>query len=120
MELEAFIRRKDWLPPAQEAVISKRFLENGAYVKWEITPISVLQWRKISMEEDKWACLAAASVSKPDLKDKGLQKSYQAKNEVELLKRMLRPGEYLRLIRKVKEVNGFQERRKRLYEDAKN
>lgn len=60
--------------------------------------------------------MTAASVVYPDLKDAGLQASYGAVGEEELLKAMLLPGEIANLYLKVQEVNGFD---RDLTEEAK-
>ena len=57
---------------------------------------------------------------KPDLQDKVLWESYGVDSGEKALKEMLYPGEYVRLLEAVKEINGFQKRRKAWKEQAKN
>ena len=57
---------------------------------------------------------------KPDLKDKMLWESYGVDSGEKALKEMLYPGEYVRLLDAVKDINGFQQRRKAWKEQAKN
>ncbi len=120
MELIRFLYAEQEALPEQEIIVSKRFQDENGPVAWQITAIGAKQWRSLSMRKDKWSALAACCVTRPNLQDKKLQESYGAKEETELLKRMLRAGEYLFLLEKVKEINGFQKRRERLYRKAKN
>ncbi|MBQ3567847.1 MAG: phage portal protein, partial [Anaerotignum sp.] len=60
------------------------------------------------------------SVVEPDLHDKGLWESYGVESGEQVLKEMLYPGEYVKLLEAVKDINGFQQRRRNWKEQAKN
>ena len=66
------------------------------------------------------AKLAAATVVFPDLNDARLQDSYGVMGSDRLLREMLRAGEYQRLLKIVKEINGFGEVTDELVDEAKN
>ena len=51
--------------------------------------------------------LAARCVKFPDLNNAELQNSYGVMGADNLLKKMLKPGEYQDLLKKIQEVNGF-------------
>lgn len=55
-----------------------------------------------------------AFVVVPDLTDKALRESYGADSGEAALQEMLYPGEYMRLLEAVKDINGFQSRQKGL------
>ena len=61
----------------------------------------------------------AGSVVVPDLTDKALRESYGADSGEAALQEMLYPGEYMRLLEAVKDINGFQSRRRVWKEQAK-
>jgi hypothetical protein len=56
----------------------------------------------------------------PNLNDKELQDSYKVMGAVQLLRKMLSPGEYAEYSAKVLEINGFNKSRNDLVEEAKN
>lgn len=56
----------------------------------------------------------------PNLNDKELQDSYGVMGAESLVKTMLKPGEYIDLINKVQEVNGYNVTQEDLVEEAKN
>lgn len=123
-------------------VASKRFKdENGDPVFWEIqsiTPeeddairkactkrIPIVGGRKgeytLDLDSSKYnATLASRCVVYPDLNNKELQDSYGAMGAEQLVRRMLKPGEYVDLITKIGEVNGFDVTQEDLVEEAKN
>lgn len=70
-------------------------------------------------KRDKWAVLCMLSVVVPDLTDKALRESYGADSGEAALQEMLYPGEYMRLLEAVKDINGFQSRRRVWKEQAK-
>ena len=121
MELKEFLKEKNGFPENKQVQISPCFRENGTEVLWELRAVSEEEFRQAAEgEKDKWAVLCLLSVVSPDLKDKALWKSYGAESGTQALKEMLYPGEYLRLLEAVKEMNGFQKRRKAWKEQAKN
>lgn len=70
--------------------------------------------------DEYMANLVVASVAFPNLRDGELQKSYGVMGAGPLLKKMLQPGEYARLIQKVQEMNGFDRDMDELVDEVKN
>lgn len=64
--------------------------------------------------------LAARCIVFPNLNDAELQNSYGVMGADNLLKVMLKSGEYADLIMKVQEINGFNTDMEELVEEAKN
>lgn len=56
----------------------------------------------------------------PDLLDANLQDSWGVKNEVDLLQAMLYAGEYIRVMSKFNELNGYTQSMEELVDEAKN
>ena len=56
----------------------------------------------------------------PDLTDAELQNSYGVMGDDNLLKKMLKSGEYAALLNKVQEINGFDITTQDLVDEAKN
>ena len=123
-------------------VASKRFKdENGNPIEWEIKSITpeeddairksctkrvpVVGGRKgeYTKEVDTSKYMAAVvtrCVVYPNLNDKELQDSYGVMGAEQLVKTMLKPGEYIDLANKVQEVNGYDVTQEELVEEAKN
>lgn len=123
-------------------VASKRFKdEEGNPIEWEIksiTPeeddeirksctkrIPVVGGRKGEYTKDvdtsKYlATLVCKCVAFPNLNDAELQNSYGVMGAEQLVRNMLKPGEYLDLANKVQEVNGYNVTQEELVEEAKN
>lgn len=121
MDLKQFFRENNGFPENRMVQVSPCFTEDGKELLWEIRAVSEEEYRRTAEgKQDKWAALCLISVVKPDLKDKSLWESYGVDNGEKVLKEMLYPGEYLRLLEAVKEINGFQKRRKAWKEQAKN
>lgn len=79
------------------------------------------QFMKELKSEEYTAKMVANCVVYPDLRDAALQDSYGVKTEIDLLQRMLNPGEYTDLLLKVQDLNGFeQEAMDKLVDEAKN
>ncbi len=75
----------------------------------------------LDTDNDKYmAKLCVASTVYPNLNNAELQDSYGVKSAEELLKKMLKPGEYAEYKLKVMEVNGFDVSMDELVDDAKN
>ncbi|MBQ2924216.1 MAG: hypothetical protein IJE57_01460, partial [Anaerotignum sp.] len=90
-------------------------------VLWEIRAVSEEEYRRAAEgKKDRWAVLCLLSVVEPDLHDKGLWESYGVESGEQVLKEMLYPGEYVKLLEAVKDINGFQQRRRNWKEQAKN
>ena len=64
--------------------------------------------------------LAARCVKYPDLNNAELQNSYGVMGADNLLKKMLKPGEYQDLLKKIQEVNGFDTTLEDECEEVKN
>ena len=121
MNLRSFFKENNGFPANRMVSVSPCFIENGEEVLWEIRAISEEEYRRAAEgKKDKWAALCLLSVVKPDLKDKGLWESYGVDSGEKALKEMLYPGEYVRLLEAVKDINGFRKRRKAWKEQAKN
>ncbi len=122
-------------------VASNRFLdEQGNPVSWEIGCITSEQDDELRQKATKMvpvhgrrgqytretdyneylAELAVKCTLYPDLNNTELQNSYRVMGAVQLLKTMLKPGEYQRYLMKIQEVNGFDESMTDLEEEAKN
>ena len=121
-------------------VASKRFVQNGKPVEWELKPVSSSLDEAIRKEctkkvpiagkrgqytqetdTDKYiGKLCVACTVYPNLNDAELQDSYGVKSGDELLKKMLLPGEYTEYKAKVMEVNGYDLSMEELVDEAKN
>ena len=91
MDLKGFLKENNGFPENRRVHISPCFRENGEEVLWEL----------------------------PDLTDRALRESYGADSGEAALQEMLYPGEYMRLLEAVKDINGFQSRRRVWKEQAK-
>lgn len=133
MSLKAFLN--PILPSNEKMVVSKRFVEDGKPVEWEIKPIlqeenDMLMKRNTKKDRktqneifDRQGYineLTASAVVFPDLKNAELQKAYGVLGEVELLKKMLLVGEYATLIGVVQRLSGLDTDVNELVEEAKN
>lgn len=119
---------------------SNRFQEKGKPIKWELKGLTGKEDEEIRKECTKrvpipgkrgqytretdynryLGKLAAACTVFPNLSDAELQNSYGAMGADELLKIMLKPGEYADFLNKIQEVNGFDISTEELVEEAKN
>ena len=121
MDLKSFLKENNGFPANRMVRVSPCFMESGEEILWEIRAVSEEEYRRAAEgKKDKWAALCVLSVVKPDLKDKQLWDSYGAESGEKVLKEMLYPGEYVKLLEAVKEINGFRKRRKVWKEQAKN
>lgn len=121
MDLKSFLKENNGFPANRKVGVSPCFAEEGEELLWEIRAVSEEEYRRAAEgKQDKWAALCVLSVVEPDLKDRGLWESYGADNGEDALKEMLYPGEYMKLLEAVKEINGFRQRRKVWKEQAKN
>lgn len=123
-------------------VASKRYKdEEGKPIEWELRPLTTEESEAFNkqcikrvpvvggykgqytkdLDTDKLASLMiTACVVYPNLNDKELQDSYGVMGAEQLVKKMLKPGEYQELSRKVQEVSGFNVTQDELVEEAKN
>lgn len=121
MDLKSFLKENNGFPANRLVNVSPCFTENGEEALWEIRAVSEEEYRRAAEgKKDKWAALCLLSVVKPDLTDKVLWESYVVDSGEKVLKEMLYPGEYVKLLEAVKDINGFQKRRKAWKEQAKN
>lgn len=121
MDLNWFLEEENGFPKNRKVRISPCFTENGEEVLWEIRAVREAEYRRVAEgKEDKWAALCLLSVVSPDLTDKALWEGYGVENGEQALKEMLYPGEYMKLLEEVKDINGFQKRRKAWKAQAKN
>lgn len=139
MDLSAFLYENVASGDVVEEEISKRFKDkNGVPVKWQFRAISeernaelrkscqkrVKVGNRIQVETDVDEYLyklVAETVVFPNLKDAALQESWGVKGTTALLKKMLLPGEFGRVVQIVREVNGFDaEAFQELIDEAKN
>jgi hypothetical protein len=120
-------------------VASKRYVEKGKPIEWQIKAISSELDEAIrkdctkrvpivgkrgqynqEVDTDKYiGKMCAACTIYPNLRDAALQDHYGVKTEDELLKKMLRPGEYTEYKTKVMEVNGYDMSMEELVDEAK-
>ena len=121
-------------------VASKRFVEKGKPIEWEIKAIDsdldealrkdctkrvpIVGKRGQYNQEtdtDKYiGKMCVACTVYPNLNDDELQDSYGVKSADALLKKMLLPGEYTEYKAKVMEVNGYDMSMEELVDEAKN
>lgn len=119
---------------------SKRFVDKGKVVEWEIKPIDSDLDEVIRKEctkrvpvpgkrgqynqetdTDKYiGKMCVACTVYPNLNDAELQDAYGVKSADALLKKMLLPGEYTEYKAKVMEVNGYDMSMDDLVDEAKN
>ena len=119
--------------------VSNRFLdENKKPIDWEIKAVTSDEDARIRKAytkkvtgkggvvtqnfdaEEYLAALAARCVVYPNLNNAELQNSYGVMSAEQLIKKMLKPGEYQTLLQKVQEVNGYNLTINDLVEEAKN
>lgn len=138
--LSAFLSQNAIKDENIKYVASKRFVEKDKPVEWEIKSITStedesirksctkriqVQGHKgqytIDTDYDKYlGLLAVKCIVFPNLNDKELQDSYGVMGADNLLKVMLKPGEYQDLLKKVQAANGFDVPLDEMVEEAKN
>ncbi|GIQ70765.1 phage portal protein [Xylanibacillus composti] len=123
----------------ERVVISNRFTDHdGVPLEWVLRSITEREneaCRKAATKREKGrngvavsdtdfnlyvAKMAVASVVFPDLKDAGLQDSYNVRGAEELLRAMLLPGEYADLVQHVQRLNGFEKDMNEMVDEVKN
>ena len=132
--LDLFLKEKKAADFVEKMIVSTAFAhEDGTPALWELKPVSASEDEALrlscvkrvkgsfELDTNMYAAkLAAATVVFPDLNDASLQDSYGVMGSDRLLKEMLKAGEYQRLLKKVKEINGFGEVTSELIDEAKN
>ncbi|MCI8628701.1 MAG: hypothetical protein HFE57_04195 [Firmicutes bacterium] len=116
---------EQYLPEQKEIVISNRFVgENGQPIPWKIKALKEKEHQKIKKREGEdiekyWGRFCANCVVLPNLNDEELLKSYGCHSADEVLKEMLTMGEYMILLKTVREQNCFEERKQNIKYDIK-
>ena len=138
--LEAFFADKADKIENEFFAVSPRFKnqETGEPIPWELKPLNEKEvsdirkrcrkkikgkYGQFTEETDSEAVslkMVTESVVFPNLKDQALQQSYQVIGAEELLKIMLKSGEYGELLLKVQEISGYDQDMNELVEEAKN
>ena len=138
--LTAFLAQNALKQENEMVVVSKRFVQDGKPVKWEVSSITSEeddQLRKdntkrmpvpgkkgVLVPETNYTAyltdLAVKCTVFPNLHDKDLQNSYKVMSAKELLKKMLLPGEYDSYLAEVQKINGFDIGMDEIVEEAKN
>ena len=123
-----------------EYVASKRFVQKGKPVAWKLKPINSDLDEKLRKEAtkkvpivgkrgqynqeidmDKYlGKMCVTCTIYPNLNDAELQDSYGVKSAEDLLKKMLKPGEYIEYKAKIMEINGYDTSMEELVDEAKN
>ncbi|MBJ6360426.1 phage portal protein [Paenibacillus sp. GCM10012307] len=138
-QFQAFFAQNAVIDTTEEFVVSERFKDKeGNPIPWQLRSITEdhnTEIRKASTkrikgkngsysvetnQEEYVARLVTASVVYPELKDPELQKSYNTVGAESLLRKMLLPGEFGVLLKKVQELNGFDRDMSELVDEVKN
>jgi hypothetical protein len=121
-------------------VASKRFVDKGKPVEWELkaidsdlddslrkectkkVPIAGKRGQYTQeVDTDKYlAKVCVACTVFPNLNDAELQDSYGVKSGEALVRKMLLPGEYTDFKNKIMEINGYDMNMEELVDEAKN
>lgn len=138
--LSAFLAQNAIKAETEKVVVSKRFVDNGKPVEWEVTPITSGDDELLRKQHTKrvpvpgkknvfqpltdydsyLSSLAVKCTKFPNLHDVDLQTSYGVMGAEALLKIMLLPGEYSDYLQAVQHVNGFDVALEDTVEEAKN
>lgn len=139
-DLSAFLAQNAVQDENIKVVVSKRFVQDGKPLEWEIQAVTSEEDGQIrksctqkvqvpgkkgqytqDFDSEKYlGLLAAKCVVYPNLNAAELQDSYKVMGADAVLKKMLKPGEYQELLKAVQEVNGFSIGMDELVEEAKN
>lgn len=138
-DLSAFYAQNAVTEEVEAFVVSDRFKDKeGNPIPWNLRSISASEdeeCRKaatrrvkakgsqstVETNSDEYlAKMAVSCVVHPNLKDAELQSSYGVLGAENLLRKMLLSGEYIGLIQKVQEINGFDRDINELVEEVKN
>jgi hypothetical protein len=139
-DLSAFLAQNVAQDESIKYVASKRFVEDGKPVEWELQSITSEEDEQIRKSctkkvqvpgkrgqyapetdyEKYLGLLATRCVVFPNLNATELQNSYGVMGADAVLKKMLKPGEYQDLLKKIQEVNGFDIGLDELVDEAKN
>ena len=130
MDLKAFLMERVLTQAEEEYLVSQRFLgEDKQPAPFLLCPIGETEHdllRRACMRDGKidvsdyLAGLVCACVKRPDLRDAALQKSWGVLGEQDLIRKMLLPGEYAGLLKRVQALCGFDVEEDPLREQIKN
>lgn len=138
--LSAFLAQNAVQIENTKMVVSKRFVENGKPIEWEIRALDAGEDEDIRKGATRrmlvpgkrnqyqpetdinlyLARMAAACTVFPNLMDAELQDSYKVKTPEDLLRKMLTSGEYAEYLQTVQSLNGYDVTTEELVEEAKN
>ena len=138
--LSAFLAQNAVQIENTKMVVSKRFVENGKPIEWEIRALNAgededirkgatrkmpVPGRRGQLQPETdinlyLARMAAACTVFPNLMDSELQDSYKVKTPEDLLRKMLTSGEYAEYLQTVQSLNGYDVTTEELVEEAKN
>ena len=138
--LTAFLAQNAMKVENEKYVASKRFVDEGKPIEWEICGITgeedealrkactkrmpVPGKRNMYTPETDFPLYVARLVTKcvvyPNLNDVDVQNSYGVMGAEALVKAMLTPGEYADLGAKIQEINGFNVPLDEAVDEAKN
>lgn len=141
MSLKAFLKENAIKIESASYAASKRFVDDqGNSVNWKLRILSNTEFDKILLNAQKKVAdpgnprnrvtvvdntklrddLLVACVEYPNLADLELQNSYGAIGELELIKKMLTPGELTDLVTAIQQANGFEVGMEDRVQEAKN
>ena len=138
--LTAFLSQNAIHVENTKVVVSKRFVENGKPIEWEVRALTAGEDEDIRRSATRkmpvpgrrgqtqpetdvnlyLAKMAAACTVYPNLLDAELQDSYKVKTPEDLLRKMLTSGEYAEYLQTVQNMNGYDVSTEELVEEAKN
>lgn len=139
-QFTAFLAQNALKPENEKVVVSKRFIEDGNPIEWEVAAITSDEDDQLRKDNTKrmpvpgkkgmmvpetnytayLAALAVKCTVFPNLHEKELQNSYGVMGATELLKKMLLPGEYDEYLATIQKINGFDAGMDEVVEEAKN
>lgn len=138
-ELSLFYAQNTGAEATENFIVSERFKDkDGQAVPWKLRSMTESEneecrksaTRKVKGKngvfvpetntDEYLAKLVVSSIHYPNLKDAELQKSYGVMGAENLLRSMLRPGEYASLVQRVQEINGFNQNLNDLADEVKN
>lgn len=138
--LSAFLSQNALATENVKMVVSKRFVENGKPLEWEVRVLDAGEDEELRRSATKRvpvpgkrhqfqpetdmnlyvAKMAAACTVFPNLMDAELQDSYKVKTPEDLLRKMLKAGEYADYLQKVQTLNGYDVDMDEMVDEAKN
>lgn len=139
-DLNAFLAQNASQDESVMYIASKRFVVEGKPVEWELQSVTSEEDEQIrksctkkvpvtgkkgqytqELDAEKYlGLLAAKCIVYPNLSAAELQDSYKVMGADAVLKKMLKPGEYQELLKKIQEINGFNIGMDEMVEEAKN